>query len=171
MFSLRSSCLILFILITPFVLRLYWHEPYPAILLPSGASSVQKSGQTLDLITTEVFVYDSSWHKITPRELITPIPLQYFGAMLGYDLGFERDTIKGSGLRKLLEKNIGLYQREALAPSDFQELGTWFKTKLLEQGISATALKIVKSKMTLSLESATIISKSIVSERFIQFPG
>lgn len=168
MFSLRSSCLILLLLFTPFFLRLYWHEPYPAILLPSGASSVQKSGQTLDLMTTEVFVHDSNWHKIAPGELISPIPTQYFGAMLGFDLGFERDTIKGSGLRKLLEQNIGLYQRETLSPADFRELENWFRTKLEAQGIRANALKIAKSKISLSLKTSDIISKTIVSERVIQ---
>lgn len=159
----------LLLLFAPFILRLYWHEPYPAILLPSGASSVQKSGQTLHLTTTEVFVHSNSWHKIDARTLISPIPVQYFGAMLGYDLGFERDTIQGSGLRNLLEEHMGLYQRETLKSEDFLELENWFRTKLQAQNIKANAFKIVKSKMTLSLKTAAIISKTIISERVIRF--
>ena len=100
-FTCLSICLLL-----PFALREGMlpikTEPYPAVLFPSGARTIQH-GEYMDSSRLEVFSLDSSGkeHRLPQKEFIHPIPAPYFPRIASERRKF------GLSTEKLKEVSIG----------------------------------------------------------------
>ena len=77
-------------LLGPFAVRVLSNtEPYPAILLPSGAGKIAVRGSEATFKHLTLYAHDSAGHlvPIDPRRLLAPIPTHYLYAIAANDFG------------------------------------------------------------------------------------
>ena len=83
MFSSRFTILLAFILFIPLVLRLFKAEPYPAVLLPSYATTISDA-DTITVETTRLYgvISGGVWKELDRSEFFDPIPLEHSSQLL-----------------------------------------------------------------------------------------
>jgi hypothetical protein len=145
MFNLKSAFVILVVFLLPFCLRFVGFEPYPAILLPSGASKIKKADEKISFEVTKLYALNErgNWAEIDQKQFMSPIPVYY--------------------LDYILDQNLGLNKRSV----NTEELYHWIKDKLAAQKLQGTEMKITTYTTTFSLNSKTVIGSKIKNEKII----
>lgn len=134
MFSLRCSILLLFVLFIPFYLRILKIEPYPAVLLPSGAFTIKRTDDQVKLKVKQLYAMDNTgnWRKINLRLLLHPIPVQYLSPLVFKDFGFNNDSLKNNRGKHKFIKKLKILNTVSPGKEELKDLRTWLKTKLVE---------------------------------------
>ena len=155
MFTLRALVIIILILFIPFFLRTMGLEPYPAILLPSGAFSLQEANGKVQLEFKIVYARDSAgnWQPINPEQLLAPIPTQYFFPIVDHDFGFGQDSIAAKGRRSKVLHMLHLAGDASPGDKKDQQLKAWLRQKLIGQHLSPVAIRICTYLKTISTTS------------------
>jgi hypothetical protein len=138
----------LFIGLVPCLFAQLWlrryTEPYPAILLPSGATLVRTASETI-LFAEDA---DGQQHPLPPSALLDTVPTDYrgyvirrgFGLIKDRDVRYVRIPFPGGGLVQQLGR--------PLTPSQREETRLWLRSKLLRtSGIDAVRIHILKYRI------------------------
>ncbi|PWJ44719.1 hypothetical protein BC781_1011090 [Sediminitomix flava] len=144
----------LFLLI-PFGLRLFYKEPFPAVILPSGHGKRRLDSNTLKNIEYECFAYyNRKRFKITLNKLLQPIPNHYYSYILKKNLGataLKNKTSKKSNKRYYFD--------------DFH-LKKWYLKNI---GLEIDSLKVFYNQNTRLLNDETTSSSKILSIKTFYF--
>jgi hypothetical protein len=89
--SVYTTLLSAFLLV-PFAIRTLAPtlEPYPAVLLPSGAGTIRMTGGQIDLDRIAIYgktAGSDAWTRLSPSRFLSPIPPQYFPALAQRSFG------------------------------------------------------------------------------------
>ncbi len=139
LFTRGATLLIALALIVPEGLRSHAKklEPYPAVILPAGAGTIGIRRGNVSLSRTYLTAKrNGSWEEVDTRQLMAPIAQHYF----------EHMTRRGFGLS--LRKNPSPRRREEVA-----ETKRWMRDKLAAQGFATSHLRVMKQKVTVTLQS------------------
>jgi hypothetical protein len=171
MFSLRETFIILFILFIPFCLRTcIGIEPYPAVLLPSGAATIKKVNNHIALKSKKLYALDSAnnWKKIDISLLLYPIPGQYLPALLSHDFGLSIDSSRFESRRFKILRKLKFLNDKSLASKDSRvEVEKWLREKLIKQHLSPSKIKIISYVQTISSNTGAFLENTIENERVI----
>lgn len=171
MFSLRSTIILIFILSIPFCLRTFTGiEPYPAVLLPSGAGTIEKINESITLPSKEFFGIDSSgnWQKINMSVFLSPIPTQYLPVLLIHDFGLSIDSSYYKSRRFKILKALHFINDDAATEREKRkEVEKWLKERLIKQKLNAHQIKITSYTQTISVPSGALLKNQIKDERII----
>ena len=165
MISTKATFVLLILLGVPFVLTTFGFEPYPAIILPSGAGNIRKQGNQIDIPLKKIFGLNSQtqWAEIDPVRFSYPMHIQYYPLLLDTNLGFK--DVKLTWREKWIEEKTGI-RRKKHQPGT-SEVVAYIQHKLSEQNLDTTQIKIVDYIETVSLENNRSLSTKIVHEEII----
>ncbi len=170
MFSLRFTIILLFILFIPFCLRaILGIEPYPAVLLPSGAGSIKKTGDQIVFNYKKLFALDNKgeWTKIDPSRLLYPIPVQYLPNLTSNNFGFDVDSprVKSKTFRFL--KMFHLTSERPKSEEDIREAKKWLKEKLISQHLNPSRIKFASYTQIISTRTGAVVENNIKNEKIV----
>jgi len=146
LFSRRFTWTLLGALVLPLLVRLFTTvEPFPAMLLPSGANLVRVVGGTVTTGALVVAAVDARGNerRLEPAALIDPIPTQYLSAIFRDGFGFERKDSQriGVGTHHLNRSTLQLeVPRHVPSDADRQELIRWLRARVNVRGSTGTRL-------------------------------
>lgn len=156
-------------LVIPFLLRIVSPEleGYPAIILPSGASTLSLNDQTLVYSVKNLWGKNQTgeWEKIDPVHFLEPIPAHFLFKILDNNFGL-------SPSEKIIEFRYGIISPIHLSPKGFSEneleaTREWISTQLLEAGLSPDQLRITDEVKEINRVSGHLISERITDEKII----
>ncbi len=164
MHSVKSSVLLVLILIIPFWLKLKGYEPYPAILFPDGSGNLVKENNQINIDVKEVYALDknNNWRKVDPNRFFSPVPGKYFsyGIMRDFQLGLTE-----AKQHKILKRfHIAL---PAVPVSDIEERNAWIKGKLEKQQLNSSVIRIAVVRQVYSADSGKLIAKQIKNDKIL----
>lgn len=170
MFSLRFTIFLLFVLFIPFCLRaILGIEPYPAVLLPSGAGNIQKTGDNIVFNYKKIFALDNKgeWTKVEPSRFLYPIPVQYLPNLTSGNFGFEVDSSKPKSKTFRLLKMFHLVNKKPKSEEDIREAKKWLKEKLISQGLNPSKIKFASYTQVISTRTGATIENKIKNEKIV----
>ena len=160
MFSLRSTIGLLLLLFIPFVLRKLNIEPYPAVLLPEGASIVNTANNLTSFTYQEVYGLKNKkdWQRVDVVMLMQPIPIQYFPTILERNFS---DIASKSRRRKWLKM---FHLPDHLNKQ--HDADAWFMERLGKQSLDPGTLRIVTFAKVINIQTGQESSR-ISDEKII----
>lgn len=151
------TLLLAFILVPPFALTtLKPHlEPYPALILPSGAVKVKVGAKDISFVRTSLWgkqETDNTWTRIDLETFWTPLPKQYFKPIVRNSLGLK------SGKPRIIQLPKGInISRNKVTPSEIQDAKYWWRQKLVQSGYASNELMITVERVKFDIETSKII--------------
>ena len=163
--------MLLLILVVPFLVKLkFGAEPYPAIILPSGAGKTVVGADELRIKYTALFAKEelSDWIRVSPANLLYPIPVQYSPSIILSEFGLkdEPEPIGASRISRLLIKLKFLKSRNS-SEEEQKEVKAWLRGRLQKEGYSPV-LRVVQVEEIVSTISGEILKKETKHEKIIQ---
>lgn len=147
------------LLVLPFVIKVFYTEPYPAIILPSGHITTLINQSTIDYdINYCNIVINGQTYPVDINTLLGTIPVQYHGVILNRNLGF---LINTENQNKGLSTTIYLQKNETN-----NQLKKWYRDNV---GVDFDALTIGSKTVNKSINSDSIISVNKKNERIYLF--
>jgi hypothetical protein len=138
LFSRWESLLIALALIVPESLRSCAKlEPYPAVILPTGAGTIRiKNGTVSAQRTFLTAKRNGKWEEVDVGKFLAPVAVHYFSGIARRDFG----------LRK--SKTATPLQLERAT-----ETKRWMKARLAAQGFEPKQLRLMRQSMRITLAS------------------
>lgn len=173
MFSLRSTIIILAILIIPFALRYKYGsnlEPFPAVILPSGAYKTTVSDDEFTVRYKEIHAQkkDCSWILLDAHQILYPLPVQYHDRIFSRSFGLKDQEIKINGRLMILLKQMNILKSRKTSEEDKKEVQLWLREAIGMQGYETEAVKIISKEQKISVSNKEVIDESNINEQFIQ---
>ncbi len=169
LFSLKFTVFLILVLLVPFVLKTVSRklEPYPAIILPSGASKLDLKEGKIGVDGISIYGYDTQGNleKIDVKQFIAPIPSHYFHVLANNEFGLSTKTTDEIWLRGL-NKKIDIKRKST--SSEHQELAKiWLANRLKKLGLSTSSILIRYEFKELSINDGKELSRKITNEKNI----
>jgi hypothetical protein len=169
LFSPRVTLTLAVCFVVPFGLRLLAPrlEPYPAVLLPSGAGKIHVGDGRVEFTSNQVWALspDRRWQRVDCRELLRPIPVQYLGMLVNNKFGLRDDVQAPVTLKKLgLRLPIG---RPPATAEHKNVTKRWLAAGLSRLGLSAEVLRVTTVATVVAVPSGeTLESHTIGEDRY-----
>lgn len=167
-FNLWFTLLIAGMLIIPYILTLYGVEPYPAIILPSGASRVN-IGQNSTFRRISLWgrdKVDGDWKRVNPRPFLKPIPVSHLKSLARNSFGLnsidERVKVVTLPGVRLTVPNT------KVTSSEIQEAKHWLSQRLIQLGYAPDELMITTDEAVLDTSINKIIRHKRLHEEIIR---
>ena len=138
-------------LLLPFAIREFAPtlEPYPAVLLPSGAGSIKTTQDQIDLSRTGLYgkaAGADAWTRLAPVQFLNPVPPEFFPPLAQRYFGLSPigpiiHAIKGG-----LVVRIGTHK---VTEQDLKNAKQWLRARLKESGCDEGVLRITQEMVTL----------------------
>lgn len=162
MFSQRFTLLLFAFLIIPYVLTVkYRIEPYPALILPSGAGKVAVGGKQMKVSYTEYYALkaDGTMSKVDAVRMFAPVPIHYHSYILLRNFGMiDKEVSPKFGAFSPFVKELNILKNTS--EQEKQEVKKWLGQKLIEQGFTAAVLQVVQVEEVLALPAGETIAKN-----------
>ncbi|MGK7951084.1 MAG: hypothetical protein AB4368_20435 [Xenococcaceae cyanobacterium] len=169
LFSVKFTVILTAALFVPFVmttanLKL---EPYPAIILPSGAGKLDLKEGVINVYNLSIYGYDiqGKLQKIDQTGFLNPIPNHYLYAVFDNEFGLStktKDEIVLRGLNKKIE-----IKRKSTTPEEQKKAKLWLSEKLTDLGLSSSKIVFRYELKKLEINSGREVSKEINDEKII----
>lgn len=168
--SLKLTILLFAALFLPFILKFLSPklEPYPAILLPSGATKFNLEKETLEARLLSIYGYNSQGEltEIEPKKLLRPLPVQYFNALAREEFGLS--TKKYTTVQmKYLNKSFRI-KRRVFSEEKREQCKLWLRKRLRGFGLSDSAIVIRYEVRDLDVDNGEEVSRRIKDEKIIR---
>ncbi len=133
------------LLVVPFGLRLLSPhlEPYPAVLLPSGAGVIPVDGDVVSferLALVGVDAASGEEKELAPDAFLAPAPLQYLRAITGNHFGLETEREREVALRGLPFAIV--FERPEITDAERDEARAWLRARLRDAGCDDALLRV-----------------------------
>ena len=153
--SLSLTLWLALILIPPFLISSRYRElePYPAILLPTGATKIQVGQKDVRFIGMNLWgkrKRDQSWTKIDAEKLIDPIPIHFLAPIIGHRFGLEL----ANGHVYKLPRQLSLRTNKVTA-SEAEQGKQWLRQRLASLGYGPDRIKVSYEEKTFHVETQT----------------
>jgi hypothetical protein len=141
------------LLIVPLVTRVLTNtEPYPAILLPSGATKIAVRARAATFDHVALYAGDSygRFEAIDARTFLAPIPVQYLEGITATDFGQTDTTTK-----RFLIRRVGAYaiSRRVASEKDRRIARDWLRDRVRLADTTADHLVTRVERTTLDLDN------------------
>lgn len=168
MFPVRFTLLLLAVLAIPYLLKLIYGnagEPYPAIILPSGAAKVPVGANEMKVKYTAVAGKNNKggWEKIDMAELLNPVPLVYQRALLQREFGL----LNSKPVKARYFSQLPIIYNRISTAKDKKEIKRWLKKRLANQNLETDIIAITEREKTIQIPSGTETRDIILDEKFI----
>lgn len=172
MFSLRFSMILMILLIIPLFLRISFgnfYEPYPAILLPSGAGKVPVQKDNFTVKYLELYSQDKNgnWIKLNTHDLLYPIPVQYQSTIISNGFGLEKKANLGNRRIERILMKMRIIKNRDPSQRHISKANDWLIGQLNILGLKEPVIKIVQKEDLISTASGKIINDNTVYEKII----
>jgi hypothetical protein len=138
-----SSLVLLLALVLPY--RSPFGEPYPAVILPSGATKINVETSKVYFTRKSVWArknQEVTWTNLSNKEFIAPIPAQYFA--------------------KIYDGKFGFNSSHPHISKD------WIQKRLSELGFNTNEIRLTTERVTFDVKSQRLIKKEIRHEEIIE---
>ena len=166
--NLSLTLLLFCILVPPFALRHRYGngiEPYPAILLPSGASSINFEKSEISFNKINIFGKDREnqvWTKIDSENFLAPVPVHYLKAIVNNSFGL--NSIEGK--TSYFPLGINIINRK-ITHSEIEDTKRWLSQKLTAYGYASNEMMVSIEQIVFDVETGkAITSKKTYEEIF-----
>lgn len=171
MFSLRFTTVLLIFLMVPFIFRFKLgnrFEPFPAILLPAGASKVKVGSSDFKVDYIALFAQkDGNWERVDAALLLYPIPATNHIYIFSRGFGLiEPPELEDRLLNRLLVK-LNVQKKTNPTEQEKDRTKNWIVKRLKKQGFTGSILKIVQKEEIFSIHSGELLSECINNEKDI----
>jgi hypothetical protein len=142
--NLVYTILLSVLLFVPFAVRFGFTEPYPAVLLPSGAGTI-KVGDHIN--RTAIYgrkIGSDAWTNLSPSQFLHPIPIEFFPNLAERSFG-----LSPSPYRVFKLGPIKIDTQRKLSQEDVESAKQWLGARLAQDGYEANALRITQEVLTL----------------------
>ena len=172
MFSLRFTIILLIVLGIPFLLRYKYkekYEPFPAILLPSGAYRASVASSEFNVNYTDLVAQkeDGSWDIVDAKLLLYPLPAHNYRYVYEREFGLKVPAEPMDRRFVRLLKSLNILKSRSWTDQDKERTKSWLEQRLKEQGFSGTVLGIVYKEKIVSISSGEILSDDIIDEKVL----
>lgn len=169
LFSFKFTIFLFASLFFPFVMKTASSklEPYPAIILPSGAGKLDLKESVINVNYLSIYGYDfqGKLEKIDAKQFLHPIPNQYIYAIFDNEFGLSTKTTKEILLRGT-NKKIEM-KRELASPEERQIAKIWLSNKLTNLGLSNSKIVVRYELKKLEIGTGKEVSREINDEKTI----
>ena len=174
--NLSLTLLLAFILLPPFALKTLYGdllEPYPAIILPSGAGKADVGAREISFKKTSLwgkYEKDNTWTRVNVETFLAPIPVHFLYAITRNSLGLksaEERTIKLEGRIIKLPQEIKILSKK-VTPSEVKSAKHWWRQKLGQSGYASDELMITSEQVKFDIETGKIIEIKRSNEEIIR---
>jgi hypothetical protein len=138
-------------LLVPFAIREFAPtlEPYPAVLLPSGAGRIKTAEDQVDFDRTAIYgrvAGRDSWTRLMPSQFLNPVPPEFFPPLAQRyfrlsPIGPITHTIKGGVVIRIDTHKVG--------EEEVKNAKQWFRARLNGSGCDDKVLRITQEVVTL----------------------
>jgi hypothetical protein len=171
MFSVKFTILLFFALLIPFLIKFFKPglEPYPAIILPSGAGKAKVQNSTVTFQSRGLYGQrdDSTWQKVELSAFAYSIPIEYVYPCLFSNTGLAEGQARTENSIYKLLTNMGWVEKREIKEKDKTRFNTWIRSQLVKQGLHGTKLKLAEQTMVVALPSGSIIKHTTLNEKYI----
>jgi hypothetical protein len=148
------------ILVVPFAISFVAPvlEPYPAVLLPSGADRIKVAEDQMDFERTAIYgrvTGHEAWIRLSPSEFLFPVPPQYFPLLAQRYFGLSPvvPVAERTKVGFLITINTRKFSEEEVNSSK-----QWLRARLKESGCDDDVLRITQEVVTVRRSTGKEIS-------------
>ncbi|MDJ0742560.1 MAG: hypothetical protein QNJ32_04255 [Xenococcaceae cyanobacterium MO_167.B27] len=161
------TLLLAFILLPPFALKTLSErlEPYPAIILPSGAGKIDVSVREVSFNRTSLWgkhEKNNTWTRISLETFWPPIPRQYFQPIVRNSLSLKLENQKIISPPKEVKERVKEIMNKMLSnkvtSSEVDNTKYWWCQKLVQSGYASDEIMIVSEEVKFDIETGKIIT-------------
>lgn len=169
--KLKHTVLLLVLLVTPFLIKLYFGgimEVYPSITLPAFPTLLNAESGEITYKYQKLYVEtDGEWILLDQAKMFYPLQHKFYDIVIGKEFGLKDK--EGHGDRKLFTvlRNINLIKNRQLSTKDKQEAIEWLNSRLNRINVYGNKIKIVEIQKTSNLD-AVLLNEEIVNEEIIK---
>ncbi len=172
MFSLRFTIILFIVLGVPFLIRYKYkekYEPFPAILLPSGAYRASVASNEFRVNYTDLVAQkeDGSWDVVDAKLLLYPLPANNHKFVYEREFGLKVPAEPMDRRFVRLLKSLNILKSRNWTDQDKERTKRWLGRRLKEQGFTDAVLSIVYKEKTVSTSNGEILSDHILDEKVI----
>ena len=123
-------------------------EPYPAVLLPSGALRIQTTGDQMDIGRTSIYgrvAGHDAWTRLSPPEFVSPIPDSFFSPLVQHYFGLS--PVGPVANRTRVGVVITIDPRK-VPEEEVKNAKQWLSARLKESGCDDSVLRITQEVVT-----------------------
>lgn len=168
LFSCKFTVLLSFILFVPFILKILNSElePYPAIILPSGAGKININSKFIEVNNLSIYGYkQGKLQRLDPESFLKPIPSQYIHSIAKNEFGLYKKQQENLHL-KILRKKLKL-KRKFINFKNQKLAKIWLSKKLKKHQLSPYFIVIRYELRKLDIDNGKELSKQIKNEKII----
>jgi hypothetical protein len=145
------AAVLLLVLVVPFAIAFLASplEPYPAVILPSGAGTIKTTEDQMDLTRTAIYGKapgSDSWTRLSPAQFLSPIGAEFFSALAQRYFGLR--PVEPVPYRTRVGVVIKLNPRK-VDEKEIPHAKEWLRTRLKESGCEDTLLRISQEVVTI----------------------
>jgi hypothetical protein len=142
---------LLTVLVVPFAIAFLASplEPYPAVLLPSGAGMIKTAGDQLELPRTSIYGKvpgKDSWTRLSPSLFLSPIPPEFLPPLTQRYFGLR--PVEPVPYRTRLGLVIKINPRK-VDEKEIPRAKEWLRTRLKESGCEDSLLRVSQEVVTI----------------------
>jgi hypothetical protein len=134
------------ILVIPFLIRVGFPEPYPAVLLPSGAGRANATGKQIESDRTAIYAKSAghdAWIRLSPAEILHPVPIQYFSTLAQRYFGLIPTPHQILKLGFLV-----IDTQPKITDEEVRNAKQWLRQRLTETGYDDSVLRVTQETVT-----------------------
>ena len=149
--NILYTALLFGFLLVPFAIREFAPtlEPYPAVLLPSGAGLIKTTEDQMDFDRTAIYgrvAGRDAWTRLSPSQFLNPLPPQFFPPLAQRYFGLSpigpiTHTIKGGMVIRI--------DTHKVSEEEVKNAKQWFRARLNGSGCDDSVLRITQEVVTL----------------------
>ena len=136
-------------------------EPYPAVLLPSGADQVRVDEKQPKVWKIKLWGKNEhgAWIELDSNAFLSPIPVQYLEGIMRRDFGF-----KPAEALSLLGGLITI-SRPQPSQTAVSQTRAWLRAHLRDAGATPSVLRMTIEEITVEVPGGRILSEATAVER------
>ena len=146
-------------------------EPYPAIILPSGPSKIERKGDSISFTRISIYVLDldtGEWKRLDPESFLGHIPIQFLNAIVKNRFGLNPDLEYSVKFRNDIFPEFTYNNRHCLSEKNIRSTKRWLRNRLRKHGCEDGMFLVKKELMSANLKTREITKVGTGHERLYQ---
>lgn len=171
--SILLTLLLIIGLTVPYSLKLLSPqlEPYPAIIFPAGPGKVKGSQDTFDFIASNIYCFDlltKEWERQDTLSFLSPIPRQYFQAIVKNEFGLNPKLEHTVKFRKGIFPSFTYKNSSALDLANIDHAKAWLRDRLQQHGCMDSSLIVRHTRMSVDLATRVVSEMNVIDEKIFK---